>query len=144
MKAEEAKIGAKYLTKKGIPITVISFKDNRVIVRLENINKQIGIPKNSELKTFNEKDINGIVRYINQEKPKKAVKEGSLAAFIDPMLFEGKYTVKEIAEAIVKKAGEYAKNKDIEANIRARMVTYKRKGYQIIKNDNKQVKVVKK
>jgi len=143
MKAEEAKIGARYLTKKGIPITVIAFKDDRVIVRLENLNKQIGIPKNSELKPFNEKDINGIVKYIKQDKPKKSVKEGCLASFIDPMLFEGKYTVKEIAEAIIKEAGEYAKNKDIEANIRARMVTYKRKGYQIIKGENKQVKVVK-
>lgn len=143
MKAEEAKIGEKYLTKKGIPITVVSFKGDRVIVKLENLNKQIGIPKNSELKPFNESEINGIVKFIKTDKVSEH-KEGSLAAFIDPLLFEGKYTVKEIAKIIIQKAGDYAKNKDIEANIRARMVTYKRKGYQVLKDENKHIKVIKK
>ncbi len=147
MKAEEGKIGERYLTKKGIPIKIVEIKGSQVIVKLENLNKQIGIPKNSEIKPYNDKEISSIGKLVvkpENNKKQKPVKEGSLASFIDPMLFEGKYTVKEIANEIIQKAKEYTQNKDIEANIRARMVTYKRKGYQVVKDKDKHVKVVKK
>jgi len=147
MKAEQGKIGERYLTKKGIPMRIMGIKDTQVIVKLENLNKQIGIPKNSEIKPYTEKDISSIGKLVakpESDKKQKLVKEGCLASFIDPMLFEGKYTVKEIANEIIQKAKEYTQNKDIEANIRARMVTYKRKGYQVVKDKDKHVKVVKK
>ena len=67
---------------------------------------------------------------------------GSLAAIIDPMLFAGDKTVKEIAAELAKKAAEAAKGKDLAANVRARMVSYTRKGWQVKKDDQKRVKVV--
>lgn len=69
---------------------------------------------------------------------------GSLAAIIDPMLLAGGKTVKEIAAELAKKAAEAAKGKDLAANVRARMVSYTRKGWRVVKDDKKRVRVVQK
>lgn len=71
-----------------------------------------------------------------------ATRDGSLAALIDPMLTAGKHTVQEIAAELAKKAGEAAKGKDLAANVRARMVSYTRKGWRVEKDDQKRVRIV--
>ena len=92
---------------------------------------------------------NGKVTKGSAESPKgKAARSaggnggGSLAAIIDPMLLAGGKTVKEIAAELAKKAAEAAKGKDLAANVRARMVSYTRKGWRVEKDDQKRVKVV--
>lgn len=75
-------------------------------------------------------------------KAKAAGKEGSLAAIIDPMLAAGQHTVKEIAAELAKKGGEVAKGRDLEANVRARMVAYKRRGWQVERDEQKRVRVL--
>lgn len=75
-------------------------------------------------------------------KPQGSEGRNTLAAIIDPMLLTGKHTVKEIAAELAKKAAEAAKGKDLAANVRARLVSYKRKGWQVVKDDEKRVKVV--
>ncbi|MBI4248561.1 MAG: hypothetical protein HY611_03575 [Elusimicrobia bacterium] len=74
-------------------------------------------------------------------KAESAGREGSLAAIIDPLL-NGQHTVKEIAAELAKKAGEAAKGKDLQANVRARLISYKRKGWQVEKDDEKRVKII--
>ncbi len=69
-------------------------------------------------------------------------REGSLAAIIDPILLAGGKTIQEIADIVAKKAGQAAKGKDLQANVRARMVTYTRKGWRVEKDEKKHVKVV--
>ena len=78
----------------------------------------------------------------NASKPQEAKKEGSLAAIIDPMLLTGGHTTQEIAAELANAAGEAAKNRDLAANVRARMVSYTRKGWRVEKDDQKRVKVV--
>lgn len=73
-----------------------------------------------------------------------SVRSGSLAALIDPLLLAGRMTVKEIAGELARKAAEAAKGKDLAANVRARMVSYTRKGWQVVKDDEKRVKLVQK
>jgi len=75
-------------------------------------------------------------------KPQEAKKEGSLAAIIDPMLLAGGHTTQEIAAELAKKAGDAGKNRDLAANVRARLVSYTRKGWQVVKDEQKRVKVV--
>ena len=65
-------------------------------------------------------------------KPQGAKKGGSLAAIIDPLLPAGGHTTQEIAAELAKKGGEAAKGKDLAANVRARMVSYTRKGWQVV------------
>ena len=69
-------------------------------------------------------------------------KEGSLAAIIDPLLLQGGMTMGEIVAELAKKAGDAGKNRDLAANCRARLVAYKRKGWQVLKDAEKRVKVV--
>lgn len=75
-------------------------------------------------------------------KSQGAGREGSLAAIIDPFLLAGGNTVKEIAAELAKEAGDAAKGKDLQANVRARLISYKRKGWQVEKDDEKRVKIV--
>lgn len=75
-------------------------------------------------------------------KPHEAKKAGSLAAIIDPMLTAGGHSVAEIAAELAKQAGDAAKDRDLAANVRARMVSYTRKGWRVVKDDQKHVKVV--
>lgn len=74
----------------------------------------------------------------------EAGKAVSLSTLIDPFLIAGSHTIKEIAGELAKKGGELAKGRDLAANVRARMVSYTRKGWQVIKDDEKRVKLVQK
>ena len=67
---------------------------------------------------------------------------GSLAAIIDPLLHAGGHTIKEIAAELAKKAGDAANDRDLAANVRARMVSYTRKGWQVVKDGEKRIRVV--
>lgn len=75
-------------------------------------------------------------------KTQGAKREGSLAAIIDPYLIGGGHLVRDIAAEVARKAGEAAKGRDIEANVRARIVSFKRKGWSVVKDAEKRVKVV--
>lgn len=95
-----------------------------------------------------------MAKNVSSKKPKRGdakrtgaevksdVHKGSLASSIDPMLLAGGMTVKEIAAELAGRAAEAAKDKDLAANIRARMVAYTRKGWQVIKDDEKRVKLL--
>ncbi len=78
----------------------------------------------------------------NGDGKKNGHREGSLSSLIDPMLLSGDHTVKEIAEQLANKAGALAKGKDLSANVRARMVSYTRKGWRVEKDEKKRVKVI--
>ena len=151
MKASEAKTGEKYLSKTGIPATVTGTKNGKVLIKLETTGTTVAVNGDYELKPYDEKGIgkeSRILLKVNGKGKKtgkaKAKKEGSLAAIIDPYLLSGGHTIQEIAAEVTKKAGDAGKNKDIAANCRARMVSYTRKGWQVVKDDKKHVKVIQK
>ena len=137
MKASEAKIGEKYLSRTGIPVTVLGGKGGKAILKLETTGSTIRVNGDYEL------------RPVPPQSPKDSQKgkgtpqqPTSLAAIADPLLLAGGHTVKEIAAELAKKAGNDAQGKDLEANVRARLVSYTRKGWQVIKDEKKRVKVV--
>jgi hypothetical protein len=151
MKAKEAETGKKYLTSKGEPVTVVEKKDDKVVIHIGSIDKKIEVPGDYELNPFDAKKVSAESKKLakahgNGKKPKGGSKRdgNSLAAIIDPYLLSGGKTVKEIAEILAKKAGPLAKGKDLPANVRARMVSYTRKGWRVEKDAKKQVKVVQK
>ena len=151
MKANEAKTGEKYLSKTGIPVTVTGSKTGKVLIKLETTGTTVAVNGDYELKPYDEKGIgkeSRILLKINGKGKKagkaKAKKEGSLAAIIDPFLLAGGKTTQEIAAELAKKAGDAGKNRDLAANVRARLVSYTRKGWQVVKDDKKRVKVVQK
>ena len=64
-----------------------------------------------------------------------------MVAIID-LLFDGTKTIQEIAKIVAKKAGQAAKGRDIGANCRARLVGFRRKGWQVVKDAKNRVKVI--
>jgi len=150
MKASEAKSGGKYLSKTRIPVTVIGTRNGKVLLRLETTGTTIAVNGEYELKPLTEAHVNKDEARSSTERRKvkaevkAAVASTSLSAHIDPLLLAGGHTVKEIATEVHKHAPELAKGKDVEANVRARMVAYTRKGCQITKDTNKRVKVLQK
>ena len=146
MNASEAKVGQKYLSPKGTPVTVIGHKGEKVVLQIAGSDNPVPVAKTYELKPYNKAAVNKDARALEQsgaEKNGKKPRGESVAAIIDLLLLAGGKTVKEIAALVTKKAGALAKGRDMEANVRARMVTYTRKGWKVEKGDRKQVKVVK-
>jgi len=151
MKASEAKEGEMYLSRTGIPVTVMGLRNGKVLIKLKTTGTTTMVNGDYELKPYSEKGIGKDSKVILKANGKdkmavkvKAKREGSLAAIIDPMLLAGGKTVPEIAAELAKKAGDAGKGKDLNANVRARMVSYTRKGWQVLKDDRKRVKVVQK
>ncbi|HBW23292.1 MAG: hypothetical protein A2X28_06420 [Elusimicrobia bacterium GWA2_56_46] len=150
MKASEAKVGEKYLSRTGIPVTLVGSKAGKFQIKLETTGTAVGVNGDYELRPYDEKGIDKESRILLKLNGKgkggktKAKKAGSLSAIIDPYLLAGGKMVAEIAAEVTKKAGEAAKGRDINANVRARLVCYTRKGWQVVKDDKKRVKVVRK
>ena len=159
MKASEAKVGEKYLSKTGATVTKTGEKDGKIVMTLDSgIVFRCG--PDYELKPI--KGADGKVHNVKAWQKGKAAKvvsapeqkiaigttavkpprATSLAAIIDPMILTGGHTVKEIAAELGKCAGDAAQGKDLNANVRARLVTYTRKGWTVAKDDKKRVKVI--
>ena len=141
MKASEAKIGEKYLSRTGIPVTVTGAKDGKVSLKLETTGSVIRVNSDYELRPLPATNPKAGQKCKGRAKG-EVQKSTSLAAIADPLLLAGGHTVKEIAAEIARQAGEDDQGKDLEANVRARLVSYTRKGWQVIKDEKKRVKVV--
>jgi hypothetical protein len=147
MKASDAKAGEMYLSRTGIPVTVMGPKNGKILIKLKTTGTFTMVNGDYELRHYSEKGIgkdSRILLKVNGKGKVKAKKEGSLAAIIDPFLLSGGHTIQEIAAEVAKEAGDAGKNKDIAANCRARMVSYTRKGWQVVKDEKKRIKVVQK
>lgn len=149
MNAIEAKVGQRYLSAKGTPVTVVAQKGDKVTLKISGSENEIDVAKNYELKPYRDNEVNKeakiLIRANGGGRPKGGLRPNkkSLSSTIDPMLFAGGKTVQEIGDLAFKNAPDLAKGKDVEANVRARMVSFSRKGWTIEKNDKKHVRVIK-
>ena len=147
MKASDAEVGKKYLSKKGDPVTVVGSKGDQIVVRIDAIGKQVEIPKHYELRPYDSTKVNAESKSLEKAykngKGERKTREGTLASIIDPFLLQGGKTIVEIAAVLGKKAGAAGKGKDLAANVRARMVAYTRKGWRVEKDAKKHIKVVR-
>ena len=149
MLAGTALVGTKYLSKTGIPVKVVEFKGDKVVLFSEATQTNITVSKNYPLQEFDEQKVSSEAKTLMKAngsdksgKPGKPKGE-TLASVIDPFLLAGGRTVEEIVKEIEKKKLPFAKDRDVNSNIRARMVCYSRKGWKIEKTDDKKVKVIK-
>lgn len=145
MDAIKAAIGERYLSKRGTPVTVVGHKGDKVVLKIKGSENEIEVARTYELKPFKESEVSKEAKALESANGKAKMnghpKAESLAASIDPLLFGGKNTVREIAEAVAKKLPDLSKGRDMEANVRARMVSFSRKGWKIERDDHKHVKV---
>ncbi|MCG3204933.1 MAG: hypothetical protein KCHDKBKB_01650 [Elusimicrobia bacterium] len=148
MNAIDAKVGQKYLSKKGTPVTMIAHKGDKVTLKISGSDNEIDVVKNYELKPYRDAEVNKEAKFLirangGRGKGGRKPSKESLSTTIDPMLLAGGKTVKDIAELAIKNAPDLAKGKDVEANVRARMVSFSRKGWKIEKDDKKHIRVIK-
>lgn len=147
MDAIKATIGERYLSKRGTPVTVVGHKGDKVVLKIKGSHNEIEVARSYELKPYKEsgvsKEAKALAQANGDRKTGRGGRKNSIASLIDPRLFAGTNTVKEIAEVVTKQAGDLAKGRDMEANVRARMVSYSRKGWKIEKDEKKHVKVIK-
>jgi hypothetical protein len=148
MDAIKAQMNKKYLTKGGIPVTPVRVKGDKVIVKVETTGNETGVAKDYQLLQFEESKVNREAKMLLKvnSKPghpgKRAPREGTLAQLIDPMLFSGGHTVADIAAAVTKKAPVLAKGRDMNANVRCRIVVLRRKGHRLERDAKKRVKII--
>lgn len=127
MNAIDAKVGQKYLSKKGTPVTVVAHNGDKVVLKIAGSKNEVDFAKNYELKPYRDAEVNKEAKILiranggGRHKGGRKLNKESLSVTIDPMLFAGGKTVKEIAEQVIKQAADLAKGKDVEANVRARM-----------------------
>ena len=152
MLAGTALVGTKYLSKTGIPVKVVEFKGDKVVLFSEATQTNITVSKNYPLQEYEEQKVSSEAKTLmnanGSDKCGKARKPKgeTLASVIDPYLFQGGRTVKEIVTEIEKKKLAITKGKDetsLSANVRARLVCYSRKNWKIEKTDDKRVKVIR-
>ena len=144
MNAEKVEVGQKYLSKKGVPVTVMGTNGDKVVLRVEVSGNKVEVAKNYELLSYKESKVSKESKLLVNSNGKKSGerREGSLAAIIDPMLLAGGKTIQEIADVVAKKAGQAAKGKNLQANVRARMVTFRRKGWRVDKDEKKHIRII--
>jgi len=156
MLAKSAIVGMKYLSKNGTPVTVVEFKDDKVILFSEITKMKIPVSQNYPLKAYEgtrspldtdpmREKVNALMSSVSTQTPISTVKSKprgeTLASIIDPYLFEGNKTVAEIVKAIERRKLPITEGKELSSNIRARMVAYSRKGWKVEKSKDKKVKV---
>ncbi len=150
MNASEAKLNEKYLTKSGIPVVVVRRDGDKVVLRAETTGNENTVERTYPLQAYTEEKVNRDAKLLLKANGKakkdgksgKKVRDGSLAAIIDPFLVAGGHTIKEIAAELKKKAGPQANGKDLEANCRARLWSFKRKGYSVERDTQKRIRVI--
>lgn len=151
MNANKAEAGKKYLSKSGVPVTLLEVKGSKVVLKIETTGNKVEVDGSYELKPYSESGVNKDARLLLKANGngkaaggRRKERAGTLAALIDPFLMAGTKTIQEIAAELKKKAGGLAAGKDLEANCRARLFTFRRKGYRVERDDKKRVRVVKK
>jgi hypothetical protein len=136
-------INQKYLTKAGDPVIFLGEIPDGFKIKVVATGHEVEVKKDYKFYPWNGEKVNGTAKNLMKSSKsgrKKTEKKPKLAHKIDKYLFLGKYTVKEIAEKI--KSEPEAKGKDLEANVHARLVGYRRKGIPIQKSDSGKIKVV--
>ncbi len=56
MNAEKAKIGRKYLTKKGLPVIMLGIRNSKVILRAGFFDNEVEVDKNYQLRPYKESE----------------------------------------------------------------------------------------
>ena len=149
MNAEHAKEGEKFLTKSGIPVTVLRNEGDKVVLRAETTGNENKVEKDYPLLPFDAAKVNKDAKVLlkangktNVAKTKRGPRERTISAAIDPLL-NGKFTLKEIVAKLKKESPELAKQTaDLAACIRARCVGWRRTGYTIEKDAKKRLKLL--
>mgnify|MGYP001240461953 CR=1 FL=1 len=122
-----AKTGKNYITQTGLPVKVIAINSDNMLLQSLVTDNRLCVPLNYPLSPFNRKkpisELKDKPYILPSERIKsKNLNKKPLSAIIDKLLLPGKrYTMKGLIREIKRRASSQCKDKDIAANIRARI-----------------------
>jgi len=127
-----AKIGKNYITETGLPVKIITLKNDGIILQSLTTDNRFIVPSKYPLYYFNHKKPVTNIRpepYIlpSERIKSKNLNKKPLSAIIDKLFLTGKYTMKGLIREVKRRASSQCKGKDVAANIRARIYWMKKK-----------------
>lgn len=136
MSAHKLKPGGRYITATGVPVRIISVTNGTILLKSLQSDNQFSVSVGYSLRTSKE---NGVDAVRGPLAPKASAKP--LAPLIDAMLVKGGMTMRGIVRELKRKASAPCKNRDVAANVRARLYWAKRKGHRVERDSEGRLKV---
>lgn len=131
----EVAVGERYLTATGVPVQVLGFRSELVLVQSLASENRYPLPLAYPLRPFDSGEPAFPVkerpnRPIDSAQPTVAPEKRRLSPLIDAMLLAGDMTMKGILRELRRKASAACRGRDLRANVRARISHLRRKGLQ--------------
>jgi len=149
MKVEEGQVGQKYLTLKGIPITILKVLPSKVLLKSEATKNEMEVKYGYPIREYQENQVDKESRALMESPrvlPGCSRTQGNgdlrrLSEIIDGYLMQGRYTPKSILDKItgIPEAEGYG---NLLANVHARCTVHKRKGDRIQKSEDGKILLI--
>ena len=149
MKVEEGQVGQKYLTLKGIPITLLKILPSKVLLKSEATKNEMEVNHGYPIQEYQEDRIEKESRVLMHSCSIPSESQGRglagatrrLSEVIDGYLLEGNFTAKSILDKItgIPEAEGYG---NLLANVHARCTVHKRKGDRIQKTEDGKILLI--
>lgn len=137
MSAHKLKPGGRYITATGIPVRILSVTNGTILLKSLQSDNQFSVSVGYPLRASKENGI-GVV----PEPQKAEASARPLAPLIDAMLLKGEMTMKGIVRELKRKASASCRDRDVSANIRARLYWARQRGYRVERSTDERLRVV--
>ena len=136
MSAHKIKTGGRYITATGIPVQILSVTNDTILLKSLHSDNRFSVSVGYPLRASKEN-----AEDTTQAPQASAASIKPLAPLIDVMLSKGKMTMRGIVRELRRKASASCKDRDVSANVRARLYWAKQKGFQVERNGDGRLKV---
>ncbi|MEK6536988.1 MAG: hypothetical protein AABZ63_05845 [Actinomycetota bacterium] len=138
MGAREPRVGAEYATASGLPVRVVAVNEGQVELQSLASDSRFYVPASYPLGPMSGPMSGPNVAVARRSYPHQACGPAAagaparmnkpIAPIIDAMLLAGGHTMRGIVREVRRKASAACRSKDLQANVRARLYWFRRKG----------------
>lgn len=133
MGAREPQVGFEYATASGLPVRVVAVHGGQVELQSLASDSRFYVPASCPLGPMTGPNLSVARRSYPQQVRGRAAgapvrPNKSLAPIIDAMLLAGWYSMRGIVRELRRRASTACRGKDLQANVRARLYWFRRKG----------------
>ena len=136
MGAREPRVGAEYATASGVPVRVVAVNGGQVELQSLASDSRFYVPASYPLGPMTGPNL-AVARRSHPHQARgpaagaPARTNKPIAPIIDAMLLAGGHTMRGIVRELRRKASVACRDKDLKANVRARIYWLKKRGYAI-------------
>ena len=148
MGAREPRVGAEYATASGLPVRVVAVHDGRVELQSLASDSRFYVPASYPLGPMTGPNL-AVARRASPHQARGPAAGAPMrmnkpiAPIIDTMLLAGGKTMRGIIRELRRKASAASRDKDLAANVRARLYWFRRKGHSVRWDAQRHVQVWK-